>query len=194
MQIVISSHINYYHLTIPPLLASLSASGVPTKNVTVVVGGVTGSVGSPYVNVPYNHFEYNGLRYIAELKNKPDYICLLHDTVTVQSHFWDTVKNVKEMTRMVPIKAWNMGVYPSTYLTGELPILKSIMTKIYAAMRVDYIFDWRPFGKYFGKEIIDGGVVDFYGTGQLRDAKIYPDMGIVKYQANNGRNGMILHV
>jgi hypothetical protein len=188
MQILISSHINYYISTLPPLLESLKVSGVPDDNITIVVGGSPSASFDNNINfVTYNHFEYSSLRWIAEQRIKPEFVTLLHDTCTVLPDFWNNVKDISTLTRMIPLNNCNIGVYPISNILGDLSIIKTINNKQSAMLHDGFIFNRFPFCKSFGSTKIDGGLSNIYGTNTIRYKEIYPDMGIIKYRANNGK-------
>jgi hypothetical protein len=137
-------------------------------------------------SVPYNHFEYSALRWQAEQKIKPDYVFLLHDTCTVTGSFWDKIKEIKTMTNLTPDYSMNCGVYPTNILPNMLDFIKPIDNKVKAMLAVDFIFN-RQKNNWFGYQYKTLGYVDFYQTGHLREIVYYPDTGIIKYQANNGK-------
>lgn len=193
MQILISSHINYYQLTLPPLLASLSASGCPADAITVVVGGMissgsmlSGSYDCNMIPFKENNWEYTALNWKAQQRQHTGSIFLLHDTCIVSPSFWNNVSNKEdELTKMVDGYSFNIGCYPIPNINGESFILKTITNKQEAIRRVDFIFNRKPIKKSFGKTRIEHGLVDFYKTGILRWMEEFPDCGVTKFRAND---------
>lgn len=194
-QILINSHVSYFNKTLPPLLNSLSASGCPNTNITVIITDATGSVdtssfvGIGIKTVPYNNFDYSALRWVGEQDNLPyTHFINLHDTVTVQPHFWSTVKDIKDIKSMVAFASLNIGIYPVDVLPRMVPLLSSITNKIQAIVNQDFVFKRiHHFCPSFGHKKIMVGEDNFYGTSNLRRVELYPDMGIIKYHSNDGR-------
>lgn len=106
--VVITSCIAYAPFTVPHLVNSLVASGVPPAAIHVVVGesrvtrnviqhvGPTAAVAYHYV--PYCNIDNNGLMWLtqSDVLPLPDdgWVMYLHDTCLVAPHFWASCRRV----------------------------------------------------------------------------------------------------
>ena len=193
MKVYINTYIGAYATTLPPLLSSLSASGVPNENIVVVIGGVTGSIDtSPYaVNVVSNSFdmfEFAALSYVADNGSDSEFIFNLQDTTIVDPKFWSVISGSNQLTSLSIITSMNMGVFPSALLRGFQPMFNELKKDMpYAQKRslvcyyADYIFKRKACMKYFCSKVINQGMVDYYGTGVLDNRLYYSEIGLTKF-------------
>lgn len=196
MKIIVNSTSTYCHKTLPPLLASLSASGCPPENVIVVVNNVhsplvydTGSYSIKIVETQDNLLDVSGLNWVAEQRqNVDDFIFYLHDTTTVLTHFWNTIKDVKELKPVLGVNSIWMGVYPVPMIKIMKPFLSSVKNiknmlqrNEYTSVSAESVFIGKSL-KPFDESKIIAGMTDFYNTGRERQVEIYPHIGIVKYK------------
>lgn len=118
INVVITTCMAYAPFTVPPLVKTMLAAGVPPDAIHVVVGesrvtadAVQHIVSPPgvkppalpglpaplapvqYHYVPYCNIDNNGLMWLTQSETLPlpaeGWIMLLHDTCLVASHFWD---------------------------------------------------------------------------------------------------------
>jgi hypothetical protein len=107
IRVVITSCMAYAPFTVPHLVTSLVASGVPSEAIHVVVGesrvacDVVQHVGPhavAYHYVPYCNIDNNGLMWLTQRDVVPcdddGWIMYLHDTCLVAPHFWASCRRV----------------------------------------------------------------------------------------------------
>jgi hypothetical protein len=201
MHILINTCKSRYQSELPPLLASLKASGVPTGSITCVIGNMTDSVSGSWevdmATVPYDLYELGALAWLSEQREFPsEFVFNMHGTMLVGPNFWNTIKDTKTMKKMMVSYSLHCGVYPVNlvkslkfwfwnYRNYPTSIMKDRMN-----VDMDVIFSMKPanFEHFCGKRN-DKGYVDFYGTGQLRHEFYYPEIDITKFFANDGNQG-----
>ena len=140
--VVVNSCASFFDRTLPPLLDSLDAAGVPKGAVHVVVGDCARDEDLTYEGVAvhrrrYANIDNNGLLWLAferpdEWRNgldgaAPDWVFYTHDTALVAPQFWDECRRVAKEARAgsVCVKlhepfSMSMGFYKTEWLWGDI--------------------------------------------------------------------------
>jgi len=198
LYIIISTCKNYREKTIPPLLKNLEDAGVPSDRIVVISGGEDTEDDR---NVKYQFWELTGLIWLASQPDKGDYYFMMHDTCSVEPHFWESLnKKFTEMgdgseaMRLMENNgksSMNMGIYKHSYLISRKEELDSL--KSYPQDEKDLLnlkaFGLTVEGKFLtGFPLMYGGdeTKIIYGDDQKCINKI-PSLGFTKVQTNCGR-------
>jgi hypothetical protein len=207
MNILISSHLNYYQTTLPVLYKSLKEID-PEKIITVIGGSASeytqyNAQGIKEVFVKYNAFDYTALCWKADNieDNTPDTFFLLHDTCVVGPLFYKKISNIKHLAMIRPVDSMSMGVYTKDIILKykdhlqQYKLYKEDLTSIDQHKRLlceheDLIFKLENCQNYLGdiySEVTKE--VDYYQTGHKRQLEYYPHVDLFKIKANYGQNG-----
>lgn len=193
MRFAVSTNINYYQHTVPPLIKSLTQIGVPASDILVVVGGGNdayyemGEVMHRFVR--HNSFDHTALIEVLEQGHISDYWFLMHDTCVVGPRFLHAATQSREAIgyNCVCPEGWlNMGLFASWFLEEARSYILSLKNcsknraimseKMYARMTdTDYYEKVPP--QY-------SGISDVYGTGTPRRTVYYAGCDLYKHQAN----------
>lgn len=128
--IVINTCIDYYGITLPPLLESFEKAKVPKECIFIVVGDCDSNRNEVIDDIHYYFRRYcnidnNGLLWITQERpnNITNWILYCHDTCTVIPEFWkktcDIIQTFKEDTDCVKLIfdfSMGMGFYKKNWL------------------------------------------------------------------------------
>jgi len=187
--VAISSHVAYEDITLPRLLASLRANGVPDEKIVLVVAG-DHSVDAPVslTDSAITHVrvkdELLGFAALPYLRDTHAYWLLLHDTCELTSDFEDRVAEVDVGMNYDFISVADdglqceIGFWRSRFLTGlpdsvwqmkAIDLHRHLMAHTKA--RCSLPVSTQKTGK----------IRDVYGTGVQRKVLTYDGLGIKKY-------------
>ena len=185
----ISSHRDYYRITLPKLVPQLLASGVQTSQLYITLSGYDAKRESSFLDVPVHEVDHNSFEFTALIevlgKPKPPYVFLLHDTCEVGKDFLTSISHVHtkqtEFMSVDPVGYNNMGLF-DVYLES----LRNT-TKI-RAMMAEKMFTRLAHVGYYEAGALPARTKAAYVYGGLdrteRVSQYYPASKITKHIAN----------
>jgi hypothetical protein len=210
--LLVNSCAHFYRTSLPVILESLAAAGVPEAHTRAVIGGAASDRDDIFDGVRVHHRRWqnvdnNGLLWAAtELEASValqyEWIFYLHDTCVVGPEFYTRIKalaqDIPSGIDAVPIHtpSMSMGFYRASWLRSEsvrdqLRSIESFAVDPENVMLVkkrseDLLF------KFGGGRVgllvqsrEELGRRDVYGTGQLRLVEYYKHIDLYKHKANH---------
>jgi hypothetical protein len=207
IKICISTTKGYAPRTISPLINQLIASGIDSSRIYVFEGGYqediqTGSEPN-YFQVSHNSFDMTALIGVLDFGLESDYWLLLHDTLRLDPTFRKRFESVRFLGQQcLPLRkspSMNIGFYEHNYLLKNREAIVSFRN-------VDFSFEGLQSAKRIGVDTEDflfkmpcskqyiNPHLSFYESkcmgdfeGSTRFMERYPQLGLIKYKANNER-------
>lgn len=193
----ISSHRDYYRITLPKLVPQLLASGVKTDQLYVALSGYDAKRESSFLDIPVHEVDHNSFEFTALIemlgKSKPPYVFLLHDTCEVGNDFLTSISHADtkqtEFMSVDPVGYSNMGLFQSDFIDSIHVYLESLRntTKI-RAMMAEKMFARLARVGYYESGVLPARTKATYVYGGLdhveRVSQYYPASKITKHIAN----------
>lgn len=158
--IAVNSHKNFSPKTLPVLIPSLLACGVPRDRIVVFEGGHNKSAVTQYqfylkVQCTHNSIDFTALLELADrddIRSKAEYWFLIHDTCKVGSSFWKLICDMGEHHRpekmaLRPRPSMNIGAYRSDYIVKHREYLQKTRNDSFDRDIVQEFKKWGQIGE-----------------------------------------------
>lgn len=221
IKIAIATNINFFEKTLPVIISSLRANGIPDEMIYIFNGGYTEEAqtkfdGISYYQLTHNSYEYSPLIEIVEKEIQSEYWFLMHDTCKVGPRFKELLyanipSDRPEKIALTYKPAMSMGLYRYDYLISIKDKILQIKNTDFSEEKMQWWKAWGvPNEDYFlwlhrpqprlpivPHQMQFIAYENWYGTDSIRRSEYFGGFDIYKSKSNWGQTSggiMIRHI